>query len=176
MNREQDPATEKQVALIQDLGLTLPPGCTVAQASDIIGTAQIIRNFAVQIARQEWRVDISTYDLRPIIRSVLWTPEMAEEIHDIMDAQAQAAFTAREEEEQIIATGASSPDMTPDLHEDKNYSIVKGKLEYHFPDLKQMNPRLTTPPPLPKAKVYLPTDSGILESVKTWVDGFRGKK
>lgn len=176
MNREQDPATEKQVALIQELGLTLPPGCTVAQASDIIGTAQIIRNFALQIARQEWRADISGYDLRPIIRSVLWTPEMADEIHDIMDAQAQAAFTAREEEEQIKAAGASSPDITPDLHEDKNYSIVKAKLEYHFPDLKQMNPRLTTPHPPPRPKVYLPTDSGILESVKTWVDGFRGKK
>ena len=176
MNRELDPATDKQVALIQDLGLTLPPGCTVAQASDIIGTAQIIRNFALQIARQEWRADISGYDLRPIIRSVLWTPEMADEIHEIMDAQAQAAFTAREEEEQIKAAGASSPDMTPDLRVDKNYEIVKGKLEDHFPDLKKMSTRLSTPPPLPKAKVYLPTDSGILESVKSWVDGFRGKK
>ncbi len=175
MNRAKEPATEKQVALIQDLGLKLPDGCTVAQASGIIGMAQIVRNFAVQIARQEWATDVSNYDLRPIIRAVLWTPEMADEIHETMDATAQAAFSAREEEEQMEAVGATVKPLESELRVDKNYEFVKSKLEYHFPNLQQLRPKPVELPPPPKPKVYLASDSGILESVRTWVDGFRKK-
>ena len=174
MNREQEPATEKQIALIRDLGLTVPSGCTVAQASDIISLAQIVRHFAIQVARQEWRIDISDYDLRPIIRSILWTPEMADEIHEIMDAQAQAAWSAQEAQGPASDQAVAVQQFTHDLREDKNYNIMKAKLEYHFAELKTMSPKLTTPA-AQKSTVFLASDSGILNSVRTWVDGLRRK-
>jgi len=179
MNREQNPATEKQVTLIRDLGLTVPPECSVAQAADIITLAQIVRQFAIQIARQEWRQDISSYDLRPLIRSILWTPEMADEIHEIMDAHIQAAWSAQDDQERSTKDEkpmpeSGTPNVTHDLREDSNYTIVKAKLEYYFAELKTMSPKLAASLP-PKPTVFLASDSGVLSSVRNWVDGLRKK-
>src|SRR5579862_6113131 len=91
------PATEKQLALMHELGLAVPETCSIEQASDLITTARIIQRFAVQIAKQEWRSDLSGLDLAPLVKAVIEAPGMAQQIHENMDASAQAAFSAKAE-------------------------------------------------------------------------------
>lgn len=175
MNRELEPATEKQLSLMRDLDLAVPPGCTVAQASDLIGMTQIIRHFAIFVARQEWHADISDRDLRAVIRAVMDKPAIASDIEETMDAYTQAAWTAKNEQEKESGGGASSMQSEPgvflDLHEDGTYSFVREKLEQFLPDIKALHPKRPLPPP-PTPKVFLASDSGILQSVRVWVDGF----
>jgi hypothetical protein len=57
-----------------------------------------------------------------------------------------------------------------DLHEDGTYVFVKDLLEKHLPDVKALHDKRPLPAP-PTAKVFLASDSGILQSVRVWVDG-----
>ena len=172
MNRQLEPATEKQLALMRDLGLHIPAGCSVAQASELIGRTQIIRHFAIFVARQAWSADISERDLRPVIQSVMQNAAISDDVQEIMDAYTQAAFTA--EAAQGKASGTSAP-MEPsiflDLHEDDTYTFVKDLLERHYPDVKALHDKRPLPA-APTTKVFLASDSGILQSVRVWVDGF----
>ena len=79
---EQDGAT----ALVVQLNT---PG------GDVAATLRIIQRFAVQIAKQEWRSDLSGLDLGPLVKAVVEQPGMAQQIHENMDASAQAAFSAK---------------------------------------------------------------------------------
>jgi hypothetical protein len=173
MNRELDPATGKQLALIRDLGLNTPPNCTVARASDLIGLAQIIRHYAIFVARQEWHADINDLDLREVIRAVVEKPEIALEVQETMDAYTQAAWVSRDEQDKLPAVqkSAAEPHIFLDLREDENYSFVKAQLERFLPDIKALHPKRPLPPP-PTPKVFLASDSGVFESVRVWLDGF----
>jgi hypothetical protein len=172
MNREQEPATDKQISLIRDLGLAVPPGCSVALASELIGRTQIIRHFAIFVARQAWSADISERDLRPVIRAVMAKPSIADDVQEVMDAYTQAAFTAEAEHGKTPPKKSpTDPNIFMDLHEDATYAFVKLQLEKFLPDVEAMHPKRPLPPP-PTAKVFLASDSGVLQSVRVWVDGF----
>jgi hypothetical protein len=171
MNRELEPATDKQLALIRDLGLIAPHRCSVAQASELIGRTQIIRHFAIFVARQAWSVDVSDRDLRPVIGAVMQKPAISDDVQEIMDAYTQAAFTAEAAQGKAAGTSAPlEPSIFMDLHEDGTFTFVKSLLEKHLPDVKAQhdNRPLSAPP---TAKVFLASDSGILQSVRVWVDG-----
>jgi hypothetical protein len=171
MSRELEPATEKQLALIRDLGLVAPPGCSVAQASELIGRTQIIRHFAIFVARQAWNADLSERDLRPVILSVMQKSAISDDVQEIMDAYTQAAFTAEAAQGKAAGTSAPmEPSIFMDLHEDSTYTFVKNLLEKHLPDLKALHDKRPLPAP-PTTKVFLASDSGILQSVRVWVDG-----
>ena len=168
-------ATEKQIALMRSLGLVVSSGCTVGQAAEAIGGVRIIHCFAAQIAEQEWRQSLEDRDLRPLVTAVLAKPGMAAQIQDIMDASAQAAWTARTDQD---ANGSSArrlatrKELTPDLREDGNYLFVKMKLERLFPDLPQ---ELPVAMPAPQMRVFLAREDALPERVMAWVNEFLGR-
>ena len=174
MNSDRPAATARQLALMRDLGLVPPQTCTLAQAAEAIALAQIIHCFATQIAQQEWRQDLTERDIRPLVKTVLEKPGMAEQIRDIMDANAQAAWTAQTEHESGLhkAVKIERRDVTPDLREDGNYLFVKMRLEKLFTDLPAYAPPKMQA--VGQARVFLARDETLTERVKTWVNELLG--
>jgi hypothetical protein len=164
-------ATEKQIALMRELGVAVPETCSVEEAADLIVTARIIQRFAVQIARQEWRSDLAGLDLSSLVQAVMSTPGMAQQIHENMDASAQAAFSAKAELEKD-ARGKSNPidpeALVGDVKEDASYYFVKMRLEKMFPNISSHRlPAQKTGHEMPK--VFLAPEQSRWEKFRWWV-------
>ena len=140
--------------------------------------------YAVQVAWQEWRQDLSGANLCSVVEAVFAVPGMAEQIRETIDGMAMAAALATSEKEAAArnakrqrsgntdgdagaATDAAQP--KPDLHEDASYFLVKLRMQKLFPGIAAL-----TPPPRAAhqpAHVYLATDSGFFERVRSWLRG-----
>lgn len=167
------PPTEKQLALMRELGLSVPENCSVEDATELITTARIIQRFAVQIAKQEWRSDLSGFDLAPLVKAVLGVPGLARQIHENMDASAQAAFSAKAELEKEVrgkGTPVDPNDLVGDVKDDASYFFVKMRLEKMFPNISSHRlPAQKTGHELPK--VYLAAELTRWERFRFWVQG-----
>jgi hypothetical protein len=161
------PATDKQLALLSEFGISAPENCSVEQATELIATGRIVQRFAVQIAMQEWRSDLSGLDLSPLVKAVVETPEIARQIRENMDASAQAAVSAKAELEKE-AKPINPNDLIADVKDDASYFFVKMRLEKMFPNISSHRlPAQKTGHELPK--VFLPAQQTRWEKFRWWV-------
>ena len=178
-------ATDKQRALMVELGVSCPDNCTVAQASELTALARFVACYALQVAWQEWRQELSPAEVRPVVKAVFGVRGMAEQIRETMDAIAQAASLARDEREALarsptgrlrratdVRTGseAGGPLQRPELREDASYVFVKLRLQRLFPGIAALAPM---PPAADsqRARVFLAADLRFLERLSYWLHG-----
>ena len=178
-------ATDKQRALIEELGVPCPETCTMTLASERIALARFVACYVLQVAWQEWRQEMTPAEVRPIVAAVFGVRGMAEQVRETMDAIAQAAALARDEREALgrsptgrlrrasdVRTGSEPAGelQRPELREDASYVFVKLRLQRLFPGIAALAP----PPPEPhsqRAHVYLARDLRFLERLSYWLHG-----
>lgn len=147
-------ATDKQLALMTELGVPIPPACSFELATESIGLAQIVLRYVSQLANRNWQIRVEDEELRAVVRAVLAAPQVAAQIRENMEASSEVAFlAARDWEDDPHGSGAKRAkvelrDVTPDLKEDASYFFVKMQLEKHIP---RLTGRMTVPLPAARA-------------------------
>jgi hypothetical protein len=141
------PATPKQLDFLRSLGFSDVDAFTFDQASYTLDRAQQVRYLSFQVARQEWRKDLSGYDLRPIVHAAFADPMLLEQIYDKMQRHTAATY-ARQEELQAAQLRSMDPngrirdsagrftpladislrDCAPDLERDLTYCKIRDGL------------------------------------------------
>jgi len=90
--RDNRPATSGQLKFLKDLGFSSVDNFTFDQASSTLDHAQQIRYFAFKIARQEWGLDLTGSDLRPIVHVAFNDSAMRDRIYNTMQQVHDAAY------------------------------------------------------------------------------------
>jgi len=116
-------ASEKQIKLLRTLGVPVPAGCTLEQASQLILRLQNARFYAWKLATQLWGVDLDGRALRPVIQEVLAQEPLAQGVIARVDDYIAALFEAGEDQ------------PAPDLALDEIGLAVRGILERFHPKL-----------------------------------------
>ena len=178
-------ATDKQRALLVELGVPCPADCTVAQASELTALARFVACYALQVAWQEWRQELSPAEVRPVVKAVFGVRGMAEQIRETMDAIAQAAALARDERESLerspsgrlrrasdvrVDREANGALQRPELREDGSYVFVKLRLQRLFPGIAALTPMVPAADSQ-RARIYLAADVRFLERLSYWLHG-----
>jgi len=126
-------ATQRQLAFLQDLGFRGFENCSFDRAHYTLDHAQEIRDYIIEVARQEWGKSLYGYDLRPLVLKIFAHETMREEIFTEMTRNNEIAFDRlnQSQAEHFGERNYEPPsyrDVVPRLANNANYARVRTEL------------------------------------------------